>query len=171
MQRPSADELPAYAQRYAALVPEGDPVSFLTTQGVRTADLLRHLPEDRAGHRYAPGKWSVREVLGHLSDTERVLAYRTVRIARGDATPMPGFDENAWVANAGFDRRSIRDLVLEFAKVRAATVALFQGLAGGDYDRRGTANNHAVSVRGLLWFVAGHELHHLAVLHERYGVG
>jgi hypothetical protein len=171
MRRPAADELPAYAQGYAARVPDGDPIGFLASQGSRTAALLGGLPLERAAFRYADGKWSVKEIVGHLADTERVLAYRAVRIARGDATPMPGFNEDAWVAGADFDRRSIDDLVDELQKVRAATLALFSSLTPTALDRRGVANGHAMSALGIVWFVAGHELHHLAVLRERYGIG
>jgi hypothetical protein len=113
----------------------------------------------------------VKEVVGHISDTERIFSYRALRIARADRTPLAGFDENEFVRAAGFDRRTLRELVDELVAVRAATVALYRGLGDEEVARRGTANGAEVSVRALAWITAGHELHHVALLRERYGVG
>jgi len=121
-------------------------------------------------HRYAPGKWSVKEVVGHVTDAERVFGYRALRIARADTTPMPGFDENAWVPAANFDRRSMPELVAGYQAVRAATVALFSSFDEEALTRRGTANDQEVSVRALAHIMAGHELHHMTILRERYGL-
>ena len=169
--RPAADEHLPYYSRYVERVPDGELLTRLERQGAETAALLRTIPEGRASHRYAPGKWSVKEVVGHISDTERIFSYRALRIARADRTPLAGFDENGFVRAAGFDRRTLRELVDELVAVRAATVALYRGLGDEEVARRGTANGAEVSVRALAWITAGHELHHVALLRERYGVG
>ena len=121
-------------------------------------------------HRYAPGKWSVKEVVGHMIDGERVFSYRALRVARADTTPLPGFDENAWVPAAHFDRRPMPDLVADYQTVRAATVALFSSFEEEALVRMGTANDQPISVRALAHMIAGHELHHVAILRERYGL-
>jgi hypothetical protein len=128
-------------------------------------------PPSRAQSVATPkGKWSVKEVVGHLSDGERVFSYRALRFARADATDLPGFEENEWVANANFDRRTLASLAAEFATVRAATLALFASLDGEELLRRGTANGQAVSVRALAALLVGHERHHVGLLRERYGL-
>jgi hypothetical protein len=152
-------------------VPSGDVVARLRRQIAETAALLRPLDETQARHRYAPGKWRVIEVLGHLADTERVMAYRALRVARGDETPMAGFDENVYVPAGEFERRPISDVLAEFEAVRAATVALLGGLPEAAWTRWGVANGQRVTVRALAHIIAGHELHHVDVLRTRYGVG
>ena len=132
--------------------------------------MLGTLSEARALHRYAPGKWSVKEVLGHLCDTERIYAYRALRFARNDATPLPGFEEDDYVPAGRFDARPLRDLLDEWQAVRSATLALYRGLDGDALLRRGVANGNLISVRAMAWLAAGHALHHLGVLRERYGV-
>jgi len=167
------DELASYYAGYVghAKAIGGDAIVHLAAQGERTAALLAAVPEERAGFRYAPGKWSVREVVGHLADSERIMSYRALRIGRGDSTPLAGFDQDAYMPAAGFDARSLADLARELAAVRAATVALFSHFDDAALARRGTANDKAVSVRALAGIIAGHELHHLAILRERYSVG
>jgi len=131
---------------------------------------FRDVPEARGAHRYAPGKWSVRQVMCHLADAERIMAYRALRIARGDATPLPGFDENAYAPESGADAVALAELVAEFADVRRASLALFRHLPADAWVRRGTASESPFSVRALAWVLVGHPIHHLAVLRERYGV-
>jgi hypothetical protein len=167
---PSADEYAPYFRRYVELVPPGEILAVLADGARDTRALLGSLPEARSRFRYAPGKWSVREVVGHLSDTERVLAYRMLRVARGDATPLAGFDENAYVAAAGFDARSMDDLLDEMYAVRHATLLLVRSLTPESAPRTGTANDQTVSARALAWIIAGHELHHRRILEERYAV-
>jgi hypothetical protein len=166
--RPGADEYAPFYAGYVAEVPEGDVLDFLRHQTDEVLASLRPLPAARWRHRYAPGKWSIAEVLGHLTDAERVFAYRALRIARGDQTPLPGFDENAYVPAGGFDARAPAGLLTEYVTVREATVALFQGLPAGAGERRGVASGAGVSARALLYMIAGHERHHLRVLQERY---
>jgi len=170
MQRPEPSEIGDYFHRYIDLVPAGDPLRQLERQGERTAQALAALTEPQAMHRYAPGKWSVKEVLGHLADTERVMTYRALRFARGDGTELPGFDENLFVANAGFDQQTLPQLIESFRRVRQASLALFQGVDAVAERRSGIANGKPMSVRGIGFIVAGHELHHLGVLRERYGI-
>lgn len=169
--RPAAGEFAPFYARYIAAVPDGDLVERLRIEGAAIATLLRSLDRETAGHRYAPGKWSVLEVFGHLIDSERVFAYRALRFGRGDTTPLAGFDENLFAVEAGHDGRTPTDLAAELEAVRAATIALFASLAPAAWERRGEANGQPVSVRALGWMTAGHELHHRRILRERYGVG
>jgi uncharacterized damage-inducible protein DinB len=166
--RPDASEHLPYYARYVDLVPDGDLLQTLGTQLAETLTLVRGLPEEQGGHRYAPGKWSIREVLGHVIDTERIFAYRALRIARGDGTPMEGFDENAYAAASDADARTLADLADELEHVRLANIAFFRALTDEALARRGTANGAEVSARALAWILAGHELHHRALLRERY---
>lgn len=167
-QRPDDAEFAAYYAGYVRLVPDGDIVAMLATQLEDTLTLLNPLTEKQAGFRYGPDKWSIREVLGHVADAERVFAYRAMRIARGDATPLPGFDENAYVPAGRFEERPLASLTAELAAVRRATVALLAGLPDESWGRAGTASDTRVTVRGLAWITAGHELHHRRLLAERY---
>ena len=169
--RPQAGEFDPYYAQYIDRVPDGDIAGLLEQQIERTAATLRTIPASKGTYRYAEGKWSVGEVIGHLSDAERVFAYRALRIARADTTPIEGFDENAYVPAGEFDRRTLADLIAEFEAVRQATVALARSFAAAAWTRVGTANRKPISARALLYIAAGHELHHLNTLRERYGVG
>jgi DinB family protein len=168
---PAAGEYAPHYAGYIARVPQGDVLARLRRQIAETAALLRPLDAAKARHRYAPGKWSVIEVLGHLADTERIMAYRALRVARGDETPLAGFDENVYVPAGEFERRSMTDVLAEFEAIRAATVALLGSLPEAAWTRWGVANGQRVTVRALAHIIAGHELHHVDVLRTRYGVG
>lgn len=169
--RPAKTEYDAYYHRYISLVPEEDVLIALDQQLADTMILLRSLSEQHGGFRYEPGKWSVKEVLGHLIDTERVMSYRALRIARGDRTPIEGFEQDDYVKNGGFDSRSVSNLGREFEQVRRATISLFRNLEPQAWERRGIANKLEISVRALAYIIAGHELHHKTLLKERYGLG
>ena len=169
--RPAPGEFLEYFGKYIGLVQGDDAFPALHDQIVETARLLGPLDETKALQRYAPGKWSVKEVVGHLSDAERVFAYRALRIGRGDATPLSGFDENAYVPAGGFDARPFAEILHEYEAVRAATLALFRGMDREALLLRGTASGKEISVRSLAWIIAGHELHHRRLLIDRYGVG
>jgi hypothetical protein len=169
--RPEPDEIPAHFAGYIARVTETDPVTVCAAQIEETTALLRGLSETDALYRYAPGKWSIKEVVGHLADTERIMAYRALRIARGDQTPLPGFDENTYVPPAKFDGRPLADLIGEFRTVRAATLALLRTFDAEAWLRRGIASGKPISVRALGFVIPGHERHHVEVLRTRYGVG
>lgn len=166
--RPLPDEFAPYYQTYVGRVGDGDIVATLGRQLEETLALLRSIDEERAGFRYAEGKWSIREVVAHLTDAERVFGYRAMRFARADQTPLPGFDENAYVANGSADRRSLATNAAEFEAVRRATIAFFDSLEPDEWMRTGTANGVRMSVRSFAWIVAGHELHHVGLLRERY---
>ena len=168
--RPDAAEHAPYYGKYVALVPDGDLIGLLQTQNAETLRLLRAAPAEKADYAYAPGKWTVKEVIGHLIDAERIFAYRALRFARGDATDLPGFDENAYVPNGGFARRTLADLLAEFETVRASTIHFAKHLDDEALSRRGSANGTGVSVRAMLYIVSGHERHHVALLRDRYGV-
>ncbi|HEY3280269.1 MAG TPA: DinB family protein [Gemmatimonadales bacterium] len=168
--RPQADEVPAHLVGYVGNIPESDPVTVLATQIDVTAELLRGLSETDALKRYAPGKWSIKEVVGHMADTERIMAYRALRIARGDQTPLPGFDENAYVPPAKFDAHPLAELISDLRVTRGATLALFRSFDADAWTRRGTASGKAVSVRALGYVIPGHERHHVEILKTRYGL-
>jgi hypothetical protein len=168
--RPGSGEFAEFYRGYVERVPEGSLLEHLARQGEATQERLGALPPEKARYRYAAGKWSVAEIVGHVGDAERVFAYRALRIARGDTTPLPGFDEKAWMQVADFDRRGLPDVLAELAAVRQATLALLRGLEPAAYPRSGVASGANVSVRALVHIIAGHELHHLAVLQERYGI-
>lgn len=168
---PAAGEYSSHYADYVARVPPGDVIALLRRQIGETSALLRPLDAAGARHRYAPGKWSVIEVLGHICDTERIMAYRALRIGRGDETPLAGFDENVYIPPAEFERRPLAEVLAEFEAVRAATVALFAGLPEAAWTRWGTASERRVTVRALAHIIAGHELHHVEVLRTRYELG
>jgi hypothetical protein len=168
LDRPGAGEFAAWYEGYVALVPAGDICHVLREQGQQLLEVLRHVPESAADHAYAPGKWSIKEVVGHISDAERVFSYRALRIARADSTPLAGFDEQQWVPPARFGDRALAHLAAEFAAVRAASIALLDGLPEDAWTRSGTANGQQVSVRALAAIIAGHALHHQRILVERY---
>jgi uncharacterized protein (TIGR03083 family) len=169
--RPEPGEYAAYAQADFDQVPGDDAVTALQHAERETLALLEPLDEARADHRYAPGKWTVGQILGHLIDDERIFVYRALCVARGDQQPLPGFDENDYVRLGGFENRPWADLLAEYRAVRASTLAFFRGLPADAWQRRGTVNGYAASPRGLAFHIAAHELHHLRVLRERYGIG
>jgi uncharacterized damage-inducible protein DinB len=166
--RPDASEYAPHYETYVSKVPAGDVVTILEDQRQETQELLAGIPEGRALHRYAPGKWSIKEVVGHVTDAERVFCYRALRFARGDQTPLSGFDEKAYAPAGKFDLHALPDLAAELDAVRRATIALFSGLDAEALARRGTANAKQVSVRALAYIIAGHERHHVGILRERY---
>ena len=169
--RPTAEEHAPYYAKYVALVPDDEltVVQHLADQHHETVGLLRKA-KAKGDHAYEPDKWTVKEVVGHMCDTERIFAYRALRFARADQTDLPGFDENTYVTASNFKSRTMDDLLEELWAVRAATLSLAKHLPTEALTRRGTANGNAVSVRALLYIIAGHERHHLAILKERYGV-
>ncbi|MDH4130318.1 MAG: DinB family protein [Gemmatimonadota bacterium] len=166
--RPRADEFAPYYGTYVNAVEGDDALAALERQRESSQRFLRGIPEARSGFRYSPDKWSIREVIGHVSDAERIFCYRLLRIARGDETPLSSFDENAYVPAGGFDRRSLADVAAELAAVRDATLALAKNLDDIALLRIGTASGKRISARALAWIIAGHEAHHIRVLGERY---
>lgn len=168
IQRPTADEYFAYYGKYIALVPDGDLLAMLQKQNSETAALLASVTPAKADFAYAPGKWTIKEVIGHLCDAERVFAYRAMRFGRADATALASFDENTYVPAGKFGDRTLPDLVEEFRAIRAATLHLARHFDAAALKRQGIASGNPVSVRALLYIIAGHERHHVALLRERY---
>ncbi len=168
--RPQPTEYAPYFERYISLVTDGDIISALKSQVEEVRRILGAVPESRAGHRYAEGKWSIREVLGHVIDTERVFGYRALCVARGDQTPLPSFDEKIFGQNSPHDAFPLTGLLDEFEAVRKGHLLFFRQLRPEDWTRMGIANNLPVSPRGLAYSMAGHVMHHLKGLRENYGV-
>jgi uncharacterized damage-inducible protein DinB len=168
--RPDSGEYAPFYHTYVSAVPDGDVVAVLRESGRELTRALSAVPEARWSHRYGDGKWTVREVVGHVSDAERIFAYRALRFARGDQTPLAAFDENAYVPTAGAEQRTLESLVGELAAVREASVRLFESLPDDAWMRRGTASGKEITVLALAYIVAGHALHHFRILRERYGV-
>lgn len=167
--RPTADEYSTFLAGYVARIADGEDIlKVLAEQLDEVLVRLGPIDEARGGFRYVAGKWSIKEIVGHLSDAERIFSYRALCIARGDATPLPGFDENAYAPEVRADERTLADLTAEWADVRRATLALFGHLPERAWERRGIASDNPVSVRALAYAVAGHVRHHLQVLEERY---
>ncbi len=166
--KPATSEYPVYYDRYITLVDETDIVATLQNQMKSTQALLASIPEERENYRYEPGKWSVKELAGHVIDTERVFAYRALRFARNDKTELPGFDQDTFAAQANFANVPLRDIVQEYEAVRHATILLFKHLDSDAWHRRGVANSNEISVRALAFVIAGHELHHADILRNRY---
>jgi uncharacterized damage-inducible protein DinB len=166
--RPEPGEYAPYYEKYVALIPGNDIVTILESQRLQMIQLFAARSERDGNFRYAPGKWTVKEVLGHVSDTERIFAYRALRIARGDKTPLSGFEQDDYVKAGGFAERALAELAEEFAHVRSASVALFRSLGKDAWTQRGVANKNEVSVRALAFITAGHELHHRRILEEKY---
>jgi uncharacterized damage-inducible protein DinB len=165
---PDPSEHAPYYGRYISLVPGQDILAVLPQQIQDTRALLSPLREEDGNLRYAPGKWSVKQVLGHLIDSERIFCYRALRIARGDQTPLPGFEQDDYVRDGPFEHCRLADLVEEFDDVRKATVDFFRNLDEPAWSRWGTANEDKVTVRATAYIIAGHELHHWRLLQEKY---
>jgi hypothetical protein len=166
--RPEAHEYAPFYEGYIALVAGDDAVTALEAQRLHMMQMLSARSEREGNFRYGPDKWSVKEVIGHLADAERVFTYRAMRIARADQTPLAGFEQNDYVKNGAFGDRKLADLAEEFAAIRGASIALFRSLNDAAWLRRGTASDKEVSVRALAFMTAGHELHHQRILEERY---
>jgi hypothetical protein len=164
--RPEAGEYAPYAAEDIAFVQGDDAIAALRDTARETHALFGELPEERIT--YAPWKWTLKEVLGHLIDDERIFAYRALCVARADARPLPGFEEKDYVAATNFEARTFASLLREYAIVREATIALFESLTPEEWLRRGIVNGYEASVRGLAFHIAGHELHHQRIVQERY---
>ena len=166
--RPAKTEYPPYFEGYVALVPDGAVREILSRQIADTLALLSGIDEARGDYRYAPDKWSIKEVVGHVLDAERVFQYRALCFARGDRQSLPGFDQDEYMRHANFGAYALSDLADELAQVRRTTVALLRGLDAAAWLRRGIANNSEASVRAIAYIIAGHELHHVRVLRMKY---
>ena len=166
--RPEPGEYDPYYDRYISLVAGSDILATLDAQRRQTMTLLCGRDEDDGDFRYAPDKWTAKQVLGHLCDTERIFAYRALRIARGDQTPMAGFEQDDYVRNGPFTQLPLSEIIEDYIAVRRATLTLLRNLDEPAWTRRGVANKNEVTVRALAYIIAGHELHHRQILEEKY---
>jgi hypothetical protein len=168
MNRPEKSEYAEFYANYIALVPESDIVFALQNQLTEIEILFAEMSDAKADHAYDTGKWTVKELLGHIIDGERVFSYRALRISRNDQTPLPGFEENFYVENSNFKNRTIADLIEEFLHLRQSNVLMFKNLSEESWTHRGTASNREISVRALAFTMVGHVRHHINILKERY---
>lgn len=166
--RPQPADYAPFYEKYVALVPAGELLATLESQVPSWKSMLGALSAQQSEFRYEPGKWSIKEVVGHLTDSERIFAYRALRIARGDQTPLSGFEQDDYVKEGMFSSRTLADLLQEFSTVRAATLSLFRSLSADHWSRRGNANQKAVTVCALGFITAGHVEHHRLILEQRY---
>lgn len=169
IEKPNLGEYAPYAIMYIGLLPDdGLVLDHLKNNLNLTRDLIASLPEERLTYRYAEGKWTIKEILLHIVDDERIYAYRALRFARNDRTELPGFEQDDYALHSAANDRTVADLLEEFATVRAATISLYQGLGGDALTRAGVASGNFMSVRAIAYHIAGHELHHLKIIQERY---
>lgn len=168
MNRPDKSEYAEYYHKYVVEVPEGDITDILESQLNSTVEFLSNISEDKSLYKYESNKWSVREVLGHIIDSERVFAYRALRFSRGDQKPLQGFDENLYISNSNYDNISLQLLIEEFFHLRKSTISLFRSMKNEMWLNKGNASGYDVTVRGLAYIIAGHTEHHLRIIKERY---
>jgi uncharacterized damage-inducible protein DinB len=166
--RPGPGDCSAEALTYAAKLPDGDVLEILSHQLEEFADLWRRVGDKRADFRYAPGKWTVKDIACHIVDAERQWIYRAMRFARGDPTPLPGWDENTYARGANASARRLDSLAAELAYVRRASIVFFEGLDDAAIARRGTADNAPMAVSAVPYLVAGHAMHHIEIIRTRY---
>ncbi len=167
MNPPRPEEYAPYYQSYIDIV-KGDVIADMENQITSFPEFLRELPSGKSSYAYADGKWTIMQVLSHVIDTERIMAYRALRIARGDSTPLAGFEENLYIANTRFEDHTIHRLAEEFAQVRKANMYLIKSFNDEDLNRRGICSDQSVSVRALVYIMAGHLSHHRKIIEERY---
>lgn len=166
--RPAQTEYPVYYHTYISQVAGNDLIALLQKGNENIQGFISALPPHKADYRYQPGKWSVKEILIHLMDAERIFAYRALRFSRGDRTGLPGFDENEYVPNCDASSRSLENILTEYQALRASSISFFENLTHDMLIRSGIANGQEISVRALAYIIAGHEVHHLSVIKERY---
>jgi hypothetical protein len=168
MERPTPEEYPEYYNQYLNLVKEGDIIKILEEQSLYVQNFITSIPEDKADSTYGFGKWTIKEVFGHLLDSERILTYRMLRIARRDRQPLPGYDQDDYVKNSKFYKKTLKEIADEMLLLRAANLNFFKSLDSEDSIQRGIANDMEVSVRALLYILAGHELYHINFIKDNY---
>lgn len=166
--KPTDAEYPDFYSGYIALVPDGDVIKFLKKQKRMFTGLIDSIPEEQLLYRYAEGKWTIKQIVGHVIDTERIMAYRALVFSRGERQPIPGFNENEYVGRASFNQKDVQDLIQEFAKLRESNLALIQNLNGDMIERKGNANDFFFSVRAIVYIIAGHVEHHINVIKSKY---
>lgn len=169
--KPSIEKIPEFYRPYILEIKEEDVVKALWNQKEETIKLFSGISEEKGLFAYAEGKWSIKEILGHITDAERVFAYRALCFARNETIALPGFDENSYVAAANFNKRTVPSLLSEYMAVRLSSFALFESFSPSDLEKTGTANGKTFAVNTLGYIMLGHEKHHLRILKERYLVG
>ncbi|MHA7967634.1 DinB family protein [Paenibacillus sp. CAU 1782] len=165
---PSAEEYASFYEKYVTLVPEGNVIEHLEEQGKDVQALLASLTEEQGNYRYETGKWSVKEVIGHLNDSERIMSNRLLRVGRGDKTPQPGFDQDVLMQNDPFGSYTVAEIAEDHAAIRRSSLALLKKLAPEAWLQMGVVSDHPASARSIAYVIAGHELHHLNIIKERY---
>lgn len=168
MQRPEPAEYAPYYERYISLVPEDDVTAALAAQPDEIRSLFADVPEEKGGYAYADGKWTIKELLSHVIDGERIFAYRALRISRGDKTPIEGFEQDDYIATSNANNRTFNDLVDEFALERQANLHLINNISDAGSQQMGTASDNPVSARAIAYIMAGHVRHHIGILKKRY---
>jgi len=168
MKRPEKTEYDRYYETYVSLVPEADILSALENQQFELLDIFKEITEEKGAYVYAEGKWTIKELVGHLSDGEKIFGYRALRVARADKTPMEGFEQDGYIENSNFNNIKLSDLIAELLYLRKANVIFFQNLSDEAWKRTGTASNAEISVRALAYIMVGHLRHHLNILKTRY---
>ena len=166
--KPNSEDVPAYYNHYIGLVPETNLLEALQNNMNDTLGFIACIPAEKENYRYADGKWTVKEVISHIIDTERIFAYRVLRFSRQDATELSGFDQNSFASNSNSDIRSLQQMTQEYKAVREASISMFEYLTPEMLDFKGKANNNSVNSRGIGWMIAGHNIHHCNVLREKY---
>ncbi len=168
IQRPAKNEYPDYYVPYLDLVPEGDLLQLLKENLQKTVSLFEGISEEVGLYRYASGKWSIKEVLGHITDTERIMSYRLLRVGRGDQTPLAGFNENDYVEGAQINRLPMENILQDFTATRNATINLIQNIPAEAWANKGNANGMEITTRAIAYIIAGHQIHHCKIVEERY---
>jgi uncharacterized damage-inducible protein DinB len=169
IEKPKEGEYAPYTIMYIGLLPDDGLVLKCLEDNLKaTTDFILSLPEEKLKYRYGAGKWTIKEILAHIIDDERIYAYRALRFARNDKTELPGFEQDDYVIHSGANERDIKDILIEFAKVRPATISLFEGVDREALLRVGVVDGKFMSVRAAAYHIAGHELHHINIIKERY---
>lgn len=168
MHKPDPSEYAPYYERYISLVTDDDVKNTLAAQPAQLRKIFGEIGEERGSFAYETGKWTIKELLGHIIDGERMFAYRVLRISRGDVTPIEGFEQDGYIENARSNERSLADLLDEFELLRVANTLMFNHFNDADWQRVGVASDNRVSVRALAYIMAGHVTHHVNILNERY---
>ena len=168
MSRPETSEYHEYYKPYVDIVPEGDIVEMMDKQANEIIDFFKSIPDEKGSFRYDPDKWSIKELLGHLTDNERIFGNRALRIARNDPAPLPGFNQDNYVPAGNFDKREIADIAQEFLHIRTSNVIMYKSFTDEDFLKSGTADGVGVSVRSIAYMLVGHAIHHINVINEKY---
>ena len=169
IKKPETGEYPSYASMYIDLLPDdGNLLKHMEDNFKSVKELILPLPEEKLLYRYAPAKWTIKEILVHIIDDERIYSYRALRFARNDSTPLPGFEQDDFSRFSNANRRDLENIFEEYDAVRRATIALFNGLEDEAFTRFGTADEKKATVRALAYHIAGHELHHISIIKEKY---